>query len=427
MKDKFALLLWVILIISLLLSLSYVKPNFVSKHLTYTTSSYPPNSSAYYFQGNIGELANSTVMNDLTNTYQQFVEVGQYISNFSVIPVKINGITGYVLNMSPFYVVVPYKVQSNINTLTQNGKSTFVFIGAEGCPYCALQRVAIILALSRFGNFSKLFLDRSTTVDGNVPTYTFNFSQELFNQYVVDKPALSNAPYGDQNPEPFFTGAYYSSPYVQLEPIDEIGGSFLINLSGIAQASPLIYNNVLAPSGFLSNSPSQFGIKGFQLGGVPFFDINNQFVLDGASLSFNSILTPPVINGSRMELLQSIQNPSIGSYGFLELAAANVLAADICYTINNVAPICKLPYMQRLENKVTNLVTPFSLSLPGYTIYIIVGAGVAAVIILAFFFFYRTYRNTKNELEELRRSIKEMKGNSEEHKNNKEDNNNSQP
>ncbi|MCW1293462.1 MAG: DUF929 family protein [Candidatus Rehaiarchaeum fermentans] len=426
MKDKFALLLWVVLIISLLLSLSYVKPNFVSKHLTYTTSSYPPNSSAYYFQGNIGELANSTIMNDLTNTYQQFVEVGQYISNFSVVPVKSNGLTLYILNISPFYVLVPYKVQSNINTLTQNGKSTFVFIGAEGCPFCALQRVAIILALSRFGNFSKLFLDRSTTIDGNIPTYTFNFSQELFNQYVVDKPAISNAPYGDQNPEPFFTGAYYSSPYVQLEPIDEIGGSFLINVSGIAQASPLIYNSVLVPSGVLSNSPAPFGIKGFQFGGVPFFDINNQFVFDGAIVDLAPIESQ-VINGSRIELLQSIQNPSIGSYGFLELAAANVLAADICYTINNVAPICKLPYMQRLENKVTNLVAPFSLSLPGYTIYIIVGAGVAAVIILAFFFFYRTYRNTKNELEELRRSIKEMKGNSEEHKNNKEDNNNSQP
>ncbi|MCW1297431.1 MAG: DUF929 family protein [Candidatus Rehaiarchaeum fermentans] len=425
MKDRFALLVGVILIISLLINLSYVKPSFVSNHLTYTTSSYPPNSSAYYFQGKTGELANSTIMNDLTNTYQQFVEVGQYISNFSVVPVKSNGLTLYILNISPFYVLVPYKVQSNINTLTQNGKSTFVFIGAEGCPFCALQRVAIILALSRFGNFSKLFLDRSTTIDGNIPTYTFNFSQELFNQYVVDKPAISNAPYGDQNPEPFFTGAYYSSPYVQLVPIDEIGGSFLINVSGIAQASPLIYNNVLVPSGVLSNSPAPFGIKGFQFGGVPFFDINNQFVFDGAIVDLAPIESQ-VINGSRMELLQSIQNPSIGSYGFLELAAANVLAADICYTINNVAPICKLPYMQRLENKVTNLVTPFSLSLPGYTIYIIVGAGVAAVIILAFFFFYRTYRNTKNELEELRRSIKEMKGNSEEHKNNNEYNN-SQP
>ncbi len=37
------------------------------------------------------------------------------------------------------------------------GKPQFLYIGAEYCPYCAAQRWATIVALSRFGTFSKLY------------------------------------------------------------------------------------------------------------------------------------------------------------------------------------------------------------------------------------------------------------------------------
>ncbi|MEM3828811.1 MAG: DUF929 family protein [Conexivisphaerales archaeon] len=390
------------LTVTFLVFLFYQGPRSMPNHLFYSV--YPSNSSAHYFQGQTGVLANSTVMNDLLNTYSQFVSVGEYISNFSVVSLLSGGQRIYILNISPYYVLIPYKIESKMPSLTQNGKSTFAYIGAQGCPFCAVQRVAMILALSRFGNFSKLFLDRSTTIDGNIPTYTFNFSQTLFDQYVVNKSATNNAPYGDVHPEPFFTGAYYTSPYIQLVPIDEIGGSYLINYSGIAQASPLIYNDILVASGIANNEKNPFGIQGFQFGGVPFFDINNQFVFDGAIVDINAIASQ-VENGSRMALLQSIQNPTIGSYGFIELASANVLAADICYTINNAASICKLPYMQRLEAKVTNLSAPFELSVPSYLIYALVGVAVAVVVVFLTFVLYRNYKSTKKELEEIKKKL----------------------
>src|SRR5580692_10140458 len=40
--------------------------------------------------------------------------------------------------------------------LTENGKPEMLYIGAEYCPYCAAERWAMVVALSRFGTFSGL-------------------------------------------------------------------------------------------------------------------------------------------------------------------------------------------------------------------------------------------------------------------------------
>ena len=40
--------------------------------------------------------------------------------------------------------------------LTANGKPEVLYMGAEYCPYCAAERWAMIVALSRFGTFSGL-------------------------------------------------------------------------------------------------------------------------------------------------------------------------------------------------------------------------------------------------------------------------------
>ena len=40
--------------------------------------------------------------------------------------------------------------------LTANGKPEVFYLGAEYCPYCAAERWAMIVALSRFGTFSGL-------------------------------------------------------------------------------------------------------------------------------------------------------------------------------------------------------------------------------------------------------------------------------
>ncbi len=59
--------------------------------------------------------------------------------------------------------------------LKVNHKLLIVYIGAEWCPFCAAERWALIVALSRFGNFSDLHYMMSTSKDvfPDSPTFTF--------------------------------------------------------------------------------------------------------------------------------------------------------------------------------------------------------------------------------------------------------------
>src|SRR6266568_183753 len=49
--------------------------------------------------------------------------------------------------------------------LTASGKPEIVYVGAEYCPFCAAERWALSVALSRFGSFSGLRLIHSSSTD----------------------------------------------------------------------------------------------------------------------------------------------------------------------------------------------------------------------------------------------------------------------
>jgi hypothetical protein len=60
--------------------------------------------------------------------------------------------------------------------LTTGGKPEVLYIGAEYCPYCAAERWAVVVALSRFGAFSGLGETASSPSDvfPNTSTLTFH-------------------------------------------------------------------------------------------------------------------------------------------------------------------------------------------------------------------------------------------------------------
>jgi hypothetical protein len=59
--------------------------------------------------------------------------------------------------------------------LTKNGKPEVLYIGAEFCPFCGMQRWALTAALSRFGTFKGLATGISTANDNpaNIPTMSY--------------------------------------------------------------------------------------------------------------------------------------------------------------------------------------------------------------------------------------------------------------
>src|SRR6266516_5440968 len=79
------------------------------------------------------------------------------------------------------------------------GKPEFLYIGAEYCPYCAAERWGAVVALSRFGTFSKLYQTTSSSNDvyPSTPTFTFYTGR-----------------YG---------GPFYTSKYIDFVPVETLG------------------------------------------------------------------------------------------------------------------------------------------------------------------------------------------------------------
>lgn len=60
-------------------------------------------------------------------------------------------------------------------SLKSNGKNVFLYIGAEYCPFCASERWGMIVALTKFGNFTGLNYMQSSSSDTFPNTATFSF------------------------------------------------------------------------------------------------------------------------------------------------------------------------------------------------------------------------------------------------------------
>ena len=98
------------------------------------------------------------------------------------------GISGIIiisqLNTSPGGYTPPtgiktVKLSGNFYMDTQavalfdNGKLVVIYEGAEFCPYCAVERWAIVMALQQFGTFTGLTQITTPQSEGSVPTYSF--------------------------------------------------------------------------------------------------------------------------------------------------------------------------------------------------------------------------------------------------------------
>jgi hypothetical protein len=69
-------------------------------------------------------------------------------------------------------ITVPKPV-SGEPPLTSGGKPELLYIGAEFCPYCAVERWSLAIALSKFGTVGKLGMVRAATADGNYASLDF--------------------------------------------------------------------------------------------------------------------------------------------------------------------------------------------------------------------------------------------------------------
>jgi len=177
------------------------------------------------------------------------------------------------------------------SSLTANGKPEVLYMGAEYCPYCAAERWAMIVALSRFGTFSGLATVHSAAANGagqaepdpNTPTWTF-------------------------------VHAKYTSKYLTFTPVelqtnipDRSTGSYT-NLETPTSAQEALINKYDSSSG----------------GAIPFVDFGNKYLIAGASYNAG------VLAGlSWATIAADLSNPSSPVAQAVD-GTANYITAAIC-------------------------------------------------------------------------------------------------
>ncbi len=166
-----------------------------------------------------------------------------------------------------------------VSPIYDNSKLTFVYIGGEFCPFCAIERWAIVMALSHYGNFSNL--GQITSAEGNIGTYSFvgssyqsdkiNFQPAEILDNVFPKPqalqsmnSLQNQLFSKYSPNGDFPFICIGGTIYQVglgKPLTEndfSGVSYATIQSQINSKSGKLYTEIVAESQIISSLIDSF-------------------------------------------------------------------------------------------------------------------------------------------------------------------------
>ncbi len=128
-----------------------------------------------------------------------------------------------------------------------SGRPEILYVGAEYCPYCAAQRWAMVVALSRFGSFQHLYLTQSSSSDAYPNTSTFTFNRSTYTSQYVDFVAVETADRAGQplqvpsDEQKALLARYDAPPYVAAAasggiPWLDVANRYVMSSSGFTPA-----------------------------------------------------------------------------------------------------------------------------------------------------------------------------------------------
>ncbi len=209
-------------------------------------------------------------------------------------------------------VSLPMALPPGTPANTQDGKPVVLYIGAEYCPFCAVQRWPLIVALSRFGSFTNL---KGTESAGGGEAYP-------------------------KTPTFTFHGATYTSDYLALQTVET--NTNQPSLSGLG------YTSLDQPTAAQQDLLSRYDRSPYtsQPGAIPFLMIGNRFVAVGASYD------PALLQGkTRDQIAAALSDPSSPIAQGVD-GSANAITAAICTTTNNQpSSVCNDPAVVALRTK----------------------------------------------------------------------------
>ena len=222
-----------------------------------------------------------------------YIQQLQQIANNNTLA---NNVGTGIVQLSGRYSNMPQSI--NGTTFTVGGKPEILYVGGEFCPFCAVTRWSLVIALMRFGTFSNFTYMESSATDMYADTPTFSF-----------------------------TNYSYTSDFVHF--------------NGFEVYNRTDSTNILTPTGYTTQF--QYVTNKYSTGGIPFSDFFNRSIQSGAMIS------PHILHGQNWnDVLQQLQNSSsVDAQGII--ATANIYTAYICKdnaTINATAPVCKQKYVK---------------------------------------------------------------------------------
>ncbi len=165
--------------------------------------------------------------------------------------------------------------------LTDGGKPVVFWDGAEYCPYCAIERWPLVVALSRFGSWSSLSTTTSSSSDTPASLATFTFY-----------------------------GASYSSPYIAFQSVETMTNRPVGNG----------YQPLQSPTPEQSALVNRYDHGG----GIPFIDFGNTFTLIGASYDYS------ILQGKSVSQIAAELSDTTTAVSENVLGVANQMTAAIC-------------------------------------------------------------------------------------------------
>jgi uncharacterized protein DUF929 len=191
--------------------------------------------------------------------------------------------------------------------LTSGGKPEVLYMGAEYCPFCATERWAMVVALSKFGTFTNLRYIHSSPSDtpASIPTLTFYKSG--------------------------YTSKYVAFTPVEMQKIDR---------------SPL-QTPTSAQNSVLSKYDAPPYVQASSAGSIPFMDFGGKWMISGASYNYQ------VLQGQTWQQVATALHDPSSAIAQGALGTANYFTAAICNLTNNQpASACSSSAVKSLQGKI---------------------------------------------------------------------------
>ncbi len=223
-------------------------------------------------------------------------------SELTKVPASVFNTVGITSPVAAVTAPLAVKGQPELLASNASGKKVpeILYIGAEYCPFCAAQRWATIIALSRFGTWGGLgnMSSYSQDVDPNTPSFTF-------------------------------VHATYKSKYVAFVGVEE----YTDYIDPATNYYALLQKPTAAQNALITKYDAPKYIPGLtvaQAKSIPFITFANRFLVAGASFS------PTTLAGStRSQIAAGLSNASSPVTEAI-IASANDQTAAVCTLTKNL-------------------------------------------------------------------------------------------